>query len=296
MAKLLKSVKDLRVLVTGGGSGLGAATAAQLASRGARVMVLDLLDASAVRVPPPRDVAFFKADIAEEQPVAEAMSAADRQLGGLDAVVNCAGQGLAARMYNWNEDSVLKQEDFVSLLRINVVGTFNVCRLAARLMARNGPTVDKADGSQRGVIVNTSSMSAFDGQTTQCCYSASKAAVSAMTLPLARDLAPLGVRVCSIAPGYFKSPMCYRDAYPPKVVKFLADHNRAIYRLGRPDEFADAVEAVLLNPMLNGVNIRLDAASRGFFYNRRKKAVPLVAQEAATAGNRVDPPAAAAGI
>ncbi|PAA77762.1 hypothetical protein BOX15_Mlig002466g8 [Macrostomum lignano] len=291
MAALLKSVTGLRVMVTGGASGLGAATATQLLNRGARVLIVDVAESN-----PTTKAGFCRADITDESGVASAMSVAEKQLGGLDAVVNCAGEGLAARMYNWNNDTVFNQDDFRRLLRVNALGTFNVCRLAAQLMAKNQPAVsaagkDKkaakksaaatdADAAQRGVIVNTSSLSAFDGQATQTMYSASKAAVAAMTLPLSRDLAPLGIRVCCIAPGYFDSPMCVRESYPPRVLKFLADHNRAIYRLGRPTEFADAVETILLNPMLNGVCLRLDSASRGFFYHRRQKAVPLVARDA----------------
>ncbi|PAA51244.1 hypothetical protein BOX15_Mlig032787g4 [Macrostomum lignano] len=223
MTALLKSVTGLRVMVTGGASGLGATTATQLLNRGARVLIVDVAESN-----PTTNAGFCRADITDESGVASAMSVAEKQLGGLDAVVNCAGEGLAARMYNWNNDTVFNQDDFRRLLQVNALGTFNVCRLAAQLMAKNQPAASAArkdkkaakkaaaatDAAQRGVIVNTSSLSAFDGQATQTMYSASKAAVAAMTLPLSRDLAPLGIRVCCIAPGYFDSPMCVRDSYP----------------------------------------------------------------------------------
>lgn len=170
--------------------------------------------------------------------------------------VNCAGTAVAFKTYNFNKKQPHKLEDFTRVLMVNTVGTFNVIRLAAGAIGENEPNED----GQRGVIVNTASVAAFDGQIGQAAYAASKAAVAGMTLPIARDLSTQGIRVVTIAPGLFDTPML--QGLPDKVRKFLASTIPFPQRLGSPDEYAQFVQSVVETPLLNGEVIRLDGALR----------------------------------
>ncbi|XP_037068175.1 3-hydroxyacyl-CoA dehydrogenase type-2-like [Pollicipes pollicipes] len=251
--------KGLVGLVTGGASGLGRATAERLVREGSRVVICDL-PASAGQ-----DVAsalgdsalFVPTDVVSEKDVQNAVGAAKEKFGKLDITVNCAGIGVAFKTYNFKKDKPHQLEDFTKVLMVNTVGTFNVIRLAAGLMGQNEP--DAADG-QRGVIVNTASVAAYDGQVGQAAYSASKGAIAGMTLPIARDLAPQGIRVVTIAPGLFLTPLL--EGLPPKVQTALAQTVPFPKRLGRPDEYAQMVCSIVENRMLNAEVVRLDGGIR----------------------------------
>lgn len=178
------------------------------------------------------------------------------KFGKLDGVVNAAGIAVAFKVYNHNKKTYHLLEDFAKVINVNLIGTFNVIRLSAGIMAENTPNED----GQRGVIVNTASVAAYDGQMGQCAYSASKAGVVGMTLPLSRDLASVGIRVCTIAPGLFNTPML--QSLPDKVRQFLAQTVPFPQRLGHPDEYAHLCQSIVENPLLNGETIRLDGALR----------------------------------
>ena len=170
--------------------------------------------------------------------------------------MNCAGIAVAVKTYNFNKGLAHKLDDFTKVLMVNTVGSFNVIRLSAGVMGQNEPNKD----GQRGVIINTASVAAFDGQIGQAAYSASKAAVVGMTLPIARDLSTQGIRICTIAPGLFNTPML--QALPDKVRAFLAKTIPFPQRLGEPSEYAQLVESIVDNPLLNGEVIRIDGALR----------------------------------
>ena len=243
------------VLVTGGGSGLGAATARMVVEAGGSVVVADV-DAERGR-----QVAdglgdgarFVRTDVTDEDSVRTAVAAAT-EAGGLHVAVSCAGIAPAERVLGRQGPHPLAK--FVACVQVNLVGTFNVTRLAAEAMAGNQPLAD----GERGVIVNTASVAAFDGQIGQAAYSATKAGVAGMTLPIARELARLGIRVMAIAPGIFDTPML--AAMPDQVRDSLGAQVPFPSRLGRPEEYAALVRHVVENPMLNGETIRLDGAIR----------------------------------
>ena len=243
-------------LVAGGASGLGEATARRLHAGGAHVVIADVQQerGRALAGELGERVSFVTADVTDPGAVQGAVSAAAAQDVPLRIAVSCAGIGWAGRVVG--KRGVHALEPFETVIRINLIGTFNVMRLAAGAMAENEPT----DSGERGVCVNTASIAAYDGQIGQIAYAASKGAVASMTLPAARDLAPLGVRVCAIAPGVFDTPLLTnlpedaREALR-KVVPFPA-------RFGRPDEFAALVAHIVENEMLNGEVIRLDGALR----------------------------------
>ena len=229
------------ILVTGGASGLGAATAAALAAAGARPVVLDLQPAPAPSV---------QGSVTSEVDVREAIALA----GVLHGVVHCAGLATAQRTVG--KEGPLPLEAFERVIHINLIGAFNVVRLAAAAMMANEPNAD----GERGVIILTSSIAAFDGQIGQAAYAASKAAIAGMTLPLAREFARSGIRVVSIAPGLFDTPLL--DGLPAAVKQELGRSVPFPSRLGRPEEYAHLALAILANPMLNGETIRLDGALR----------------------------------
>lgn len=241
-------------LVTGGASGLGNATARALTEAGARVVILDLPSSegekAAVALGP--HARFVPADVTNEEQVQAAVDAAS-SLGPLRVVVNCAGIATAQKVIG--RDGVLPLESFERVIRVNLIGTFNVVRLAAVAMAETEPV-----GEERGVIVNTASVAAFDGQIGQPAYSASKGGVAAMTLPLAREFARSLIRVVTIAPGIFETPMM--AGLPQAAQDSLAAQVPHPSRLGRPAEYAQLVRAIVENPMLNGETIRLDGAIR----------------------------------
>ncbi|TMC50783.1 MAG: 3-hydroxyacyl-CoA dehydrogenase [Chloroflexi bacterium] len=243
-------------LVTGGASGLGAATVRRLVAGGARAVILDLAGSPGdTLVAELGDaVRFAAADIVNESAVAAAVDAT-RSLGGLRVLVNCAGIGTAAKVVG-RDGAPHPLDGFTRVVNVNLIGTFNVIRLAAARMVTNPPGA----GGERGVIVNTASIAAFDGQIGQAAYSASKGAIVGMTLPLARDLAGQGVRVVTIAPGTFDTPLL--ASAPQNVRDALGQAVPFPSRLGRPEEFAALVQHIVENPMLNGEVIRLDGAMR----------------------------------
>jgi len=244
-------------LVTGGGSGLGAATARRLVAGGARVVLADLAEQAGAALAGELGAAarFAPTDVADEAGVQAAVDAALDAFGALHGVVNCAGVVHGARLLD-REGQPHPLETFRRTLEVNLVGSFNVLRLAARAMAANAPGAE----GERGVVVNTASVAAFDGQIGQAAYAASKAGVAGMTLPLARDLASRGIRVMSIAPGTFETSMM--AGLPDDVRESLGRQTPFPPRLGRPEEFAELVACIIGNPMLNGEVIRLDGAIR----------------------------------
>lgn len=195
-------------------------------------------------------------DVTSETEVQAALELTKDKFGRLDVAVNCAGVACAYKIFNFNKKIAHGLDDFTRIMTVNTIGTFNVIRLAAGLIGENVPNAD----GQRGVIVNTSSVSAYEGQIGQAAYSASKAAVAGMTLPIARDLASQGIRVVTIAPGLMDTPLI--QALPDKVKEFFAKTIPFPQRLGSPDEYAQLVETIVDNPMMNGEVIRLDGGLR----------------------------------
>jgi len=244
------------VLVTGGASGLGGATADMVVAAGGRAVILDRnADAGQARARALGDRArFVVTDVTVEADVQAAIDAATRAFGQIDGLVNAAGIVLAARVLGREGPHGL--EDFARVVRINLVGTFNVTRLVAASMAGNPPLAS----GERGVIVNTASVAAFDGQVGQAAYAASKAGIAGLTLPLAREFARIGVRVVTIAPGTFDTPLL--AGLPEAARASLAQQVPFPPRLGRPEEYAALARHIFENEMLNGEVIRLDGAIR----------------------------------
>jgi NAD(P)-dependent dehydrogenase (short-subunit alcohol dehydrogenase family) len=249
-------ISDTIALVTGGGSGLGEATARRLAAGGARVAVLDRSEAEAARVAGAIGGIAVAADVSDAASVEAAFAKVAEGLGGAPRiVVNCAGVGTAARILP--RDGGLTLDAFERTIRVNLIGTFTVLSVAARAMAALDP-VD-ADGA-RGVIVNTASVAYQDGQIGQAAYAASKGGVAALTLPAARELARFGIRVMTIAPGLFETAM---SAGLPREARASLEAGLPFpSRMGRPDEFAMLVQQIVENPLLNGEVIRIDSAVR----------------------------------
>ena len=242
-------------LVTGAGSGLGAATARMLADSGARVALLDMdLDAARIQAQSIGGLAIA-CDVTDATQAELAVAAARAEHGEAAILVNCAGIAPAARVVG--RDGPMALEDFDKVIQVNLVGTFNLLRLAAAGMTTLDP---EEDSGERGVIVNTASVSAFEGQIGQAAYSASKAGVAGMTLPIARELARFGVRVMTIAPGLMSTPMLH--GMPAAVQESLGAQVPFPARLGRPEEYASLVAHIVDNAMLNGEVIRLDGAIR----------------------------------
>ena len=247
-------------LVTGGGSGLGAATAHGLSEANAKVVIADLnVEAGENLAAEIGDtVRFVKTDVTDEKSAHAAIDAAVHELGGLHGVVNCAGVAIGEKVLGKNGPHEL--ESFAKVLQVNLIGTFNVIRLAAAVMKWNEPVGSLEGGGERGVIVNTASVAAFEGQIGQAAYSASKGGVVSMTLPIARELASKGIRVVTIAPGIFDTPMM--AGLPEEARESLGEQVPFPSRLGRPEEYAALVRHVIENEMLNGEVIRLDGAIR----------------------------------
>lgn len=243
-------------LVTGGASGLGAATARRLASAGGNLVICDISAEQGRKLAAElgQRATFFAADVTDESQVAKAVAAARDKFGALHGAVSCAGIAPGERVLG--KGGPHRLDTFRRAVEINLIGTFNVLRYSAQAMEANEPDAD----GERGVIVNTASVAAFDGQVGQVAYSASKAGVAGLTLPAARELARIGVRVMTIAPGIFETPMV--AAFTPELQQALAAQIPFPRRLGRPDEFAALVEHIVVNPMLNGEVIRLDGALR----------------------------------
>jgi NAD(P)-dependent dehydrogenase (short-subunit alcohol dehydrogenase family) len=243
-------------LVTGAGSGLGEATARRLHAAGMKVALLDLSAdrAGAVADDLGAGAKAFAVDVADADGVRQAVEAWCAEVGGLHLAVNCAGVGTAAKILG--RSGPMELEAFARTIQVNLIGTFNVLRLAADAMRRNDPN----DAGERGVIVNTASIAAYDGQIGQAAYSASKGGVVGLTLPAARELAAHGVRVMTIAPGIFRTPML--AGLPEAAQASLGQQVPFPARLGDPDEYAALVQHILENTMLNGEVIRLDGALR----------------------------------
>jgi NAD(P)-dependent dehydrogenase (short-subunit alcohol dehydrogenase family) len=247
-------LKDTVALVTGGGSGLGEATARELASAGAKIAVLDLGASPGPKVADSLDGIFVAADVVSDKEVASAIAKTVTKFGSIHIAINCAGIGRAMRTIT--KEGPHSLELFKKVIEVNLTGTFNVIRLTAAQMAKNQPNAD----GERGVIVNTASVAAFEGQIGQAAYSASKGGVVGMTLPIARDLASVGIRVCTIAPGTFETPML--AGLPDPARKALAAQIPFPQRLGQPREYAALARHIVENAMLNGETIRLDGALR----------------------------------
>lgn len=242
-------------IVTGGGSGLGEAVARELARQGAKVAVLDVNEAGAQRVAAEIGGVAFKCDITDEASVNAALDGAQATHGTARIVMNIAGIGTAKRVIG-KDGSPAPLADFERVVRVNLIGTYNVVRLAAARIAKLEPL----DDGERGVMVMTASVAAFDGQVGQEAYSASKGGLVGMTLPLARDLAQWGVRVCTVAPGLFATPLM--NELPEAVQQTLAASIPFPKRLGKPEEFAELAAHIVSNTHLNGEVIRLDGALR----------------------------------
>ncbi len=249
------NMQSVTALISGGASGLGAGTATRFVEGGARVLIFDR-DESGARLAADlgERARFVQGDVTSEADVHGALDLAVAEFGRLNALVNCAGIGLAMRTTGSRGPHPL--DLFETVIRVNLIGTFNVVRLAAAQMAGNEPN----DSGERGVIINTASVAAYDGQIGQVAYAASKGGIVGMTLPIARDLARYGIRVCTIAPGIFDTPLLGQ----------LSDEIRASLgaqvpfpqRLGRPAEFAQLAQQIVENELLNGETIRLDGALR----------------------------------
>jgi NAD(P)-dependent dehydrogenase (short-subunit alcohol dehydrogenase family) len=244
------------VLVTGGASGLGGATTDMVVAAGGRVVIVDINEqtGAAKAAQHGRSVRFVRADVTSDVDVERAVNIAVTEFTRLDGVVNAAGIAVAERVLPKEGPQPL--DHFSRTIHINLVGTFNVIRLAAAAMSRNEPLA----GGERGVVVNTASVAAFDGQIGQAAYSASKAGIVGMTLPIAREFARMGIRVMTVAPGTFDTPLL--SVLPEAARQSLAQQVPFPSRLGRPDEYASLVRHIFENEMLNGEVIRLDGAIR----------------------------------
>jgi NAD(P)-dependent dehydrogenase (short-subunit alcohol dehydrogenase family) len=242
-------IEGRTVLVAGGGSGLGAATTEMLTNEGANAVVADLRGEAAGD-----NVRFVETDVTDEVSVRRAIEEALQSFGGMHGAINCAGIASAEKVLGREGPHSL--DSFAKVVEVNLVGTFNVLRLAAEVMVNNEP----AASGERGVIVNTASVAAYDGQIGQVAYAASKGGVVALTLPVARELAQYGIRVVAIAPGIFDTPMM--AGLPEAARESLGKQVPFPSRLGRPEEYAALVRHIIENEMLNGEVIRLDGSIR----------------------------------
>ncbi|NCT66014.1 MAG: SDR family oxidoreductase [Rhodanobacteraceae bacterium] len=247
---------QVKAVVTGGASGLGFAVAQHLVAHGAQVALLDVNDDKGHAAAQQLGAAarYFRTDVTNEDGVAATLKDAQAALGGLNVVVNCAGILGAGRVLG--KEGPMPLATFATTVMVNLVGSFNVAKAAAALMQHNAPGED----GERGVIINTASIAAFEGQIGQAAYSASKGGVVGMTLPMAREFARIGVRVMTIAPGVFHTPMV--DGMPEQVYASLCAQVPYPSRLGKPEEYADTVAFILQNRYLNGETIRIDGAIR----------------------------------
>jgi 3-hydroxyacyl-CoA dehydrogenase/3-hydroxy-2-methylbutyryl-CoA dehydrogenase len=246
---------SVRAVVTGGASGLGRATAGRITASGGRVAILDRPASAGAEVAKSlANAVFTPADVTSADEVARALDTARDRMDGINVLVNCAGIGTA--MKTFGKAGPARLEEFTRVISVNLIGTFNCIRLAAAHMAQNAPGPD----GERGVVINTASVAAFDGQIGQAAYSASKGGIVGMTLPIARDLAEQGIRVMTIAPGIFETPLL--GTLPEPVRASLARQVPFPSRLGLPDEYAALACHIVTNVMLNGETIRLDGAIR----------------------------------
>jgi NAD(P)-dependent dehydrogenase (short-subunit alcohol dehydrogenase family) len=246
-------IKDKVFIVTGGASGLGAGTAKMLCAHGARVVLADVQDEAGQALAQELAQRYVHCDVTQEQDARAAVAAA-LELGALFGLINCAGIAPAARTVGKNGSHPLDM--FQKVISINLIGSFNMIRVAAEAMSKN----EAESTGERGVLINTASVAAYDGQIGQAAYAASNAGVVGMTLPVARDLAPLGIRCVTIAPGIFGTPMMF--GMPQAVQDSLAASIPFPSRFGRPEDYAKLVHQIVTNEMLNGETIRLDGAIR----------------------------------
>jgi 3-hydroxyacyl-CoA dehydrogenase/3-hydroxy-2-methylbutyryl-CoA dehydrogenase len=249
-------LKEKVAIVTGGASGLGEACARRFALQGANIGILDVDEEKGNRLAAElgAQAIYCRTDVTSAKSVQAAIDRTVVEFGGIQVVINCAGVGIPAKVLGKNGPMAL--EHFSRVVQINLVGTLNVIRLAAAKIVANTPNPD----GEKGVVINTASAAAFDGQIGQAAYSASKAGVVGMTLPIAREFADYGIRVMTIAPGLFKTPML--ESLPEKVQTALGQMVPFPKRLGKPSEFARLAADIVKNPMLNGETIRLDGAIR----------------------------------
>ena len=250
-------LNEIRAVVTGGVSGLGLAVAARFVAGGGKVALLDVNEdkaAEAVAGLGESSARFFKLDVTSESDVARVLDQARDWLGGLNVAVSCAGILGAGRVLG--REGPMALETFAKTVQVNLIGSFNVAKAAANLMQANEPLAD----NERGVIINTASVAAFEGQIGQAAYSASKSGIVGMTLPMAREFTRIGVRVMTIAPGVFHTPMM--DVMPDTVQQALGESVPFPRRLGKPEEFAALAAHIVENGYLNGTTLRLDGAIR----------------------------------
>ncbi len=249
------NIKDTAALVTGGASGLGKACVEMLTSAGGNVVILDVNEATGQTTAQAfgEQVQFVKTDVTSPDSVAAAVKSGQESFGNIQIVINCAGIGIPAKVLS--KKGPADFDAFKKVIDINLNGVFNVIRLAAEVMTTNEPTE-----GERGVIINTASVAAFEGQIGQAAYSASKGGIVSMTLPIARELARFGIRVNTIAPGIFDTPML--AALPENVKASLGQQVPFPSRLGQPSEYAALARHIIENAMLNGETIRLDGAIR----------------------------------
>ena len=250
------NLKEVNAIVSGGASGLGLATANRIVQAGGKVAIFDLnaQHGNAAAASLGARASFIAVDVSDESAVDAAVKQAQAAMGGINAAINCAGIGMAGRLVG--RQGPLAGSAFRKVIEVNLVGTVLVCKAAAMAMQANSPNAD----AERGVIVMTASVAAFDGQIGQISYSASKGGIVAMTLPMARELASSGIRVVTIAPGLFATPLLM--GLPQEAQDSLGKQTPFPQRLGKPDEFAALVAQIIENPMLNGETIRLDGAIR----------------------------------
>lgn len=249
-------LSEVRAVISGGASGLGFAAAQRLVDGGAKVALIDINDEQGANAAAElgRDAQYIHADVTNEGSIVEAMASAMSKLGGLNVALNCAGVLGAGRVLGKGGPMPLSK--FETAIRINLIGSFNMAKAASNLMQHGAPGVD----GERGVIINTASVAAFEGQIGQAAYAASKAGLVGMTLPMARELSRFGIRVMTVAPGIFLTPMA--AGMPDEVQASLSAQVPFPSRLGKPSEFADAVAFIIGNRYMNGECLRLDGAVR----------------------------------
>jgi NAD(P)-dependent dehydrogenase (short-subunit alcohol dehydrogenase family) len=243
-----------KAVITGGVSGLGLAVARHFSAHGASVALLDINDEAGAAASAELDAPYIRTDVTSEKGVQESLGQAVDAMGGINVTVNCAGILGAGRVLG--REAPMELAFFNTVIQVNLVGTFNVSKAAAEIMQNNEPSAE----DERGVIINTASVAAYEGQIGQAAYSASKGGVVGMTLPIARELARCGIRMVTIAPGVFWTPMV--DGMPEHIQEALAETIPFPKRLGEPGEFADLAAHIVENVYLNGTTIRLDGATR----------------------------------
>lgn len=249
-------LNEVRALITGGVSGLGLAVARKVIAGGGQAVLLDINDdaGASAEAELGTAAAYLRTDVTSEQGVRDAVNAAVERMGLVNAAVNCAGVIGAGRVLG--REAPMELDFFAKVIQINLVGSFNVCKAAGAAMESNEPGRD----GERGVIINTASVAAFEGQIGQAAYSASKGGIVSMTLPIAREFARFGVRVTTIAPGIFRTPMA--DGMPEHIQEALAASIPFPSRLGKPEEFAELAAHIMENRYFNGETVRLDGAVR----------------------------------